>query len=151
MKDLTFVERNNPVDKHAISLVEDQVGYEFPEDYREFLLKYNGGLADEGVFDIPGRGQSSVIFFGINTKKSHSDLVLNFNDYRFRLPEKSIPIGFDPGGNLICLVLIDGEWKVYFWDHEKENDPPAVCNMVLLNESFSEFIHSLKSEDNEVW
>lgn len=151
MRDLTFTERNNPVDQRAISMAESQVGYEFPEDYREFLLRYNGGLAEEGVFDIPGRGQSSVIFFGVDTKESYSDLVLNFNDYKFRLPEKSIPIGFDPGGNLICLVHIGGEWKVYFWDHEKDNDPPVVANMLLLNESFSKFVDSLEGEDNEAW
>lgn len=151
MRELTFTKQNNPVDPAAISKAEDRIGYAFPDDYIRFLLRYNGGMAKEGIFEIPGRGQSSVIFFGVDTKESYSDLVLNFDDYKFRLPAKTLPIGADPGGNLVCLVMINDDWWVYFWDHEKENSPPTVANMFLLNGSFSEFIDSLEIEDNDEW
>lgn len=151
MKNLKFIRQNNSVSKHEISFVETELGIEFPKSYRDFLLKYNGGLSEEGVFDIPNRGHSSIIFYGINTKNDYSDLLINYKAYKDRLPKNVIPIGFDPGGNLVCiLMLIDGH-KLYFWDHEVENNPPSLTKMFWIGDDFSNFVDSLQKEDTEVW
>lgn len=151
MREMLCIERNSPSNKQAISDAETHIGMRFAKDYREFLLKYNGGLFEEGIFDIPARGKSSVIFFGIGTNEEHSDLVHNFEAYKSRLPNNTVPIGFDPGGNLVCMAFDEGRWDVFFWDHEEENNPPKLENMVLLKCSFTSFIEALEKEEGEVW
>jgi hypothetical protein len=151
MRELHFIHSNNSISENELIKTESELQIRFPDSYRDFLLKHNGGLSEEGVFDIQNRGQSSIIFYGINTGEDYSDLVINFIAYRKRLPDDTVPIGFDPGGNLICLVKINGDWKVFFWDHEVENDPPEISKMFFIKNSFSEFINCLESEDAENW
>lgn len=151
MKELTFTQTNEPVSIGAVTNAETILGVTFPNSYREFLLKHNGGLSKEGIFSIPNYGQSSIIFLGIGTGEEFSDLVLNYQAYKKRLPENVIPIGFDPGGNLICLVSIRDDWSIYFWDHETENTLADISKMFRIADNFSEFIDSLQEEDNETW
>lgn len=152
MKNLNFTLSNKDVDESDITAAENEIGFDFPATYRQFILSNNGGLSTECIFDIPNRGKSSVVFYGIHTGKDHSDLVITQKAYKHRLPDHVLPIGVDPGGNLICLAAeVGNEWKVYFWDHEQENSPPELSRMYKLANSFSEFIDSLQYEDNESW
>src|SRR5437899_12283709 len=53
-----LVSRGPTISEGDIARFEDRLGYQLPEDYREFLLKYNGGLAMVGAVvgrdDDPG-------------------------------------------------------------------------------------------------
>jgi cell wall assembly regulator SMI1 len=46
--DLTFQYPHPPTNEEAIADFEKELGFRLPEDYRQFLLKYNGG-------DFPSR------------------------------------------------------------------------------------------------
>lgn len=152
MTRLEFVEVNDSVGEPQIISMENDLGLSLPESYKSFILEHNGGLPARCLFDIPGRGQSSVVFYGIQTDEAHNDLSKAFFAYKDRLPEDTLPIGFDPGGNLVCLVLGgEEEGKIYFWDHEVENTPPSLEKMWCLANSFEAFLRSLQYEDNEVW
>lgn len=152
MKSLNFVKSNPAIDEHELKVIEGMLGVSFPSDYRTFLLTNNGGLASECIFEIPGRGQSSVVFYGVNAANIQDDLLAACESYASRLPSKTVPIGFDPGGNQICLYF-DQErgCAVYFWDHEIEARSFDLLNMWRLADNFSDFIDSLQFEDNEAW
>ncbi|MES9765433.1 SMI1/KNR4 family protein, partial [Priestia megaterium] len=62
-------------------------------------------------------------------------------------PEEFLPIGKDPGGNVIC---VNNDDHIYFWDHEEETSQPNdLNNMYLLAENIYMFVDSLY-EDEEV-
>lgn len=152
MKKLVFIEENMPTDRSAISAAEKESGLSFPTAYRDFLLSGNGGLSEECVFDIPGRGQSSLIFFGLNTGSEFNDAFANFIAYKNRIPSSAFPIGADPGGNLVCL-LCDGPetGAVFFWDHERVDIKASISDMYRLATGFEEFVDTLQYENNESW
>ena len=75
--------------------------------------------------------------------------------YEGRLPPELFPVAYDPGGNLIA-VSTGGEnaGKVYFWDHEMEDDEastadhdPYFDNVSLIANSFDEFFNGLYEYD----
>ncbi len=107
-----------------------------PEDYREFLLRYNGGYPNPAGF----RGGDEVInsFFGFCQK--HHCLLCNYYIHRTVLPNGIIPIANDPGGNLVCLVVSKPDrGKVLFWNHECGDS----SGLSLLADSFTSFLDSL--------
>ncbi len=68
---------------------------------------------------------------------------------RGRMPAELLPIGHDPGGNLICLAY-RGEQRgtIYYWDHEmeaEEGEPATWDNLYPLAKSFTEFLNGLTS------
>lgn len=119
----------------------------FPEEYRAFLLKYNGGSPRPRCFKFRGsdNGSDVLAFFGFG---SHYDISEELETYAGRLPGRFFPVATDSGGNLICIsVAGDDCAKVYFWDHDQEagrgEDPDAVDNITLIADGFDEFLNSL--------
>ncbi|WP_230856090.1 SMI1/KNR4 family protein [Virgibacillus dakarensis] len=75
----------------------------FTKLYKKFLLEHNGGKARPNVFKISDVQGPIVInaFFGIGDL--YDNLEDNIDILGERLPEVFIPIGEEPGGNVICL------------------------------------------------
>lgn len=137
---------------------EQEIGYPVPEDYRSFLLKYNGAKVKPRYFNVPGwKYQQSLVneFDYIIFDDSGYGIrqVLAISGYRY--PEAFIPIGSDPGGNTILLALkAPYRGQVYFWDHEHQPEDRLdrledYNNVFFLSSSFNEFLNSLKDE-NEI-
>jgi hypothetical protein len=62
--------------------------------------------------------------------------------YEGRLPEGTIPIAYDPFGNLILLgIRGESKGKVLFWDHESELDEEGAA-IVTLAPTFEGFLGS---------
>jgi hypothetical protein len=89
--------------------LEDCIHVRFPEDYRRFILKYNGGFFKEPeiVTETEGAGGCSLRFLhGINATHSTAELgdpstieLFEEND-----PPQIVPIGETGMGGLILLV-----------------------------------------------
>jgi hypothetical protein len=107
-----------PVTPQRISEVEADLGVKFPDSYRMFLLKYNGGLPTPDVLAIegaPGSPTDVQVFFGINRDVESSDLQWNKQTFADRLAGSCLPIACDSGGNLFCLAE---EGRVIYVDLE---------------------------------
>ncbi len=98
-----------------IAKLESSLRIVLPNDYRRFLLAYNGRVPTPRRFVIVGcNGEALVdILLGVNTLNDIADWVKELRD---DLPNGFIPIGFDPGGNALLLDTTDGEGVVYYWD-----------------------------------
>jgi len=109
-----------------------------PEDYSEFLLKYNGGYPDPCGFRD---GKEAVDhFFGFCQRDGC--LWCTFFMTRDSLPDTVLPIGVDGFGNLLCLgIAKENRGKIYFWDHETSESVDGGP----IAESFSAFIDSLRA------
>jgi cell wall assembly regulator SMI1 len=151
MKDLKMEKPRSPLRREDITRVERQLGVIFPEDYRRFLLRYNGGRPKPDLFRIEAAGPEwdDIMnwFYCINPGDMYGLVENNDELLRSRMPPELIAIGDDPLGNQICIA-VKGSKKgsVYFWDHENEapdGEEPWWENVYLLADTFEKFVDSL--------
>lgn len=127
-----------------VSHFEMSIAAQLPDDYREFLLRYNGGYPSPNGF----RGGDEVLehFFGLWQKRA--DLNYELLAHRGFIPEGMIPIASDPFGNAILLeVSRPNRGRIWFWDHERSDQPEKAVS--LLAKSFTEFTGSLVAVDDD--
>ena len=149
---------NYSINNNDIRNIEKLKDCILPTDYKEFLLKYNGGSPNFNAFEIKGEGGDTIdYFFGICHDKQSVmrtyDIFDNTKCYKGRIPEKLLPIACDPFGNTICIGIKEKHYgKVYFWDHENEagaRNPfdntikPWWKNITLIANSFTDLLNSL--------
>lgn len=122
-----------------------------PDDYKDFLMKYNGGKPQPDSFRFfSGRDDASSVdrFLSLG-KEKNSNLLKYYNNYKNRIPLGFIPIAHDAGGNLIIMELKSNGNNIFFGDHELEVDEgeePNMNNVYLINQSFSDFVNNLYEE-----
>jgi len=120
-----------PIDPAAIPRAEREIGAPFPEEYKRFLLKYNGGRPQPADFLIHWGGQDWAdqypvgvvdVFLGFRSGEQ-TDFFHRLEVYRERIPADTIPIADDPGGSLLLLgVRGSNTGRVFFWAHDYEVD-----------------------------
>src|SRR5262245_15198184 len=103
---------------------EKEIGSTFPDDYRNFLLTYNGGEPKPYFFKVQGwQYQQSLVnqLKGIIPNGKSVDLVEDNSIMEGRLPKGFVSIGDDPGGNKLLISTAGStRGKIYFFDHENE-------------------------------
>lgn len=144
-----------------IALAEKKISKKFPDEYKSFLIKHNGGRPQLSGFDIEWSDEhrdevwvydhSMVHFFIDIDLDENNDATTNlfgcFDSYEGQVPSDTIPIAYDPGGNLI-LIGVEGEnrGKIFFWlqEFETEDDEDTdYSNVGFVANTFNEFIDSL--------
>ncbi len=143
-----MTDSQEPISEREIVDLESKCRIKLPVDYRDFLLKYNGGRPEPNCFDFKNTddGSDVKLFYGFR-KNYEYNLGKQIELRQNRLPIDLFPIAEDSGGNVICIG-IRGEYsgKIYFWDHELEADAgevPDFSNITLIADSFQEFLDGL--------
>lgn len=137
------------VGPEAIQLFERFMDRKFPKDYRNFLLKNNGGRPVPDCFNFFDGQSGSIVnqFYKIISKDDYDDLLKTIRIFDQRIPSDFVPIADDPYGNQICIAISGPNYgKIYFWDHEFETDDevlPTMDNMTLIAQSFANFLEAL--------
>ncbi len=139
-----------------IQNAEKSLGVKFPDQYIQFLLKYNGGRPEPAGFDIEWRTnqpmsedwRTSMLSWFLSIYNGDETNLLEYNKISFsgRIPKETIAIADDCGGNLI-LLGVSGEYKdkIFFWvkdDEVEDGGVPGFENVGFLADSFDEFINS---------
>jgi len=148
-----FLETEEEITESQIQELESNLNFKFPEEYKNHLLKFNGGRCDPNVFSFEENGavtESSVDWFLALYDGEFDSLEDYFKICKIdekRMPSTFFPIANDPGGNLICMDTIDN--KIYFWNHECEVDygqsgDDDRSNLYLIANNLNGFISSLK-------
>ncbi len=121
---------------------EAKIDLTLPEEYKNFLLKFNGGIPEKNR--VKSKYQDDLVFqitefFGIGVKE---DLFLNAEAYSDRLPSKCIAIASIEGGNLLCLNLAQENYgSLYFWDHEEVSEVDiSISELNEVSHSFKDFL-----------
>lgn len=126
-----------------VKQLEELFGYELPNDYKDFMIEYNGGEPNSNVFSIPEEQNES----GVNKFFSQKEIIKEKKILGNRIGIGVIPIADAACGNIVCLSLINEKKGVYFWDHELEDEEenlPSWKNMFYLAESFKDFMNKLR-------
>lgn len=117
-----------------------------PVDYRDFLLRFNGGKPSLDRNERPDTVVTYIL--GMHNGEYYASLYKHIDMFKNRLPVSTFPIATDPFGNLFIMSLHpEGHGHIYFWDHEGEpeyQDGHYTDNCSFVAYSFTEFINSLR-------
>ena len=153
-----FSQTESQLSSTQIREVEKIVDLNFPEEYKEHLLRYNGGQCTPNVFRFNENGKltdSSIDWFLAIYDGEYDNLKMYIQTYKLdekRLPLHILPIAHDPGGNLICISCSGADKGfIYFWNHEKEVDysnsnDRDYSNLYLVSQNLNEFLDELKED-----
>jgi hypothetical protein len=136
-----------------LRLLEEELGARLPDDYRAFLIKFNGGRPEPNWFPMQGElGVGGVdLFLGIRRPGEWDDLLTAKRRLLERMPPHMLPIAHAECGNLICLSLGGSDsGSVYYWDHELEADEgeePTYANLSHVADSFATFWEAIRTGD----
>lgn len=140
-----------PLTELQIEAFESEIGIVLPWQYRQFLLRFNGGHPTpcEFGFRQGAYGRSMVSeFWAIH--EGPSSLKWRFDTYKIvekRMADDLMPIAGDPFGNQICLGISGiRSGQVFFWNHDDEDEPER--NVHLSAPSFEEFLAGLTTYDH---
>jgi hypothetical protein len=99
------------------------IGFALPDDYAWFCSAHGAGAFDQdAMLPLPsgcplGPELSVDILYAVGAKDDWNPVALAEDTYLDRLPPGCLPIGTDPGGNLLLLGTQE-RTGVYAWDHE---------------------------------
>jgi hypothetical protein len=151
---MAYVIRNpgHPLVDEDIRVLEKKIGADLPADYREFLIRNNGGRPDPRFFPIRGFKNNPFgqvqDFLGIDDPVEACRLDWKYKTFRGRIPANLFPIASEDGGSLICISLAGPDrGHVYYWNYYGETRPPTYDNVYFIAETFQSFLDCLQFHD----
>lgn len=134
-----------------IERVELACNINLPLEYREFLLKHNGGNPEHHDYKLAGEFAGDFShFYGIRVYPASSDLQTLYEEYQELIPSGYFPIGESYGGDVLCICLKESELgSIYIWDHETAiyDGEPWFENMSKLASDLKSFLSMLYTEE----
>lgn len=130
---------NTNVERY-IKEYEEKYNLTFPEQYRKFLLKYNGGRTPKTKFKINRVNSGIRALYGFNKADEH----YNFDKFR-KLDDfitmNVIPIGGTVFGDYVVIGIGEDNYgKIMFKYHDSPSGPKE------LTEDFATFVSKCKSD-----
>ena len=137
--------------KKDIDRLEDITFSNLPVEYKDFLIKFNGGCPTPESFDVNSHAEKTFdvhAFFGINLEIESNNLQWIFDEYKNRIPPYLFAIGGTDTSDLICLDLTSyNHGKIVFWDSFDEKDSSYTGNIHDIAENFNTFLNQLYASD----
>ena len=127
------------ISKDIIKSVEHRLQITLPDDYKQIVLKYDGGYPNPNHFKV---GEKVEIFNNLISLDGNecNNIYEVLEDLQTRIGDQLIPFAEDGFGNLFCFDYSDDK-SIVFWNHEKNyyefKEATFVCS------SFSSLIESL--------
>lgn len=122
-----------------IESVEHRLQITLPEDYKQFVLKYDGGYPNLNHFKVDGKVEIFNNLISLD-ENEYNNIYEVLEDLQERIGDQLIPFAEDGFGNLLCFDYSSNK-NIVFWDHEKNygdfKELPLVCF------SFSSLIENL--------
>jgi hypothetical protein len=155
MSENIFLKTKQDLSERDILRVEEKYNICLPEEYKAYLLQYNGGYPERPCFaSVEDKYEqayspfsSCIHYFYAIHEERYSNFETSYEIFLGRMPKHIIPIAYDPGGNQVCISIGKQDHGfIYFWDHEKEapkNKAPDYGNLTLLAKSLRVFINGL--------
>ncbi|MBC1458840.1 SMI1/KNR4 family protein [Listeria newyorkensis] len=120
-------------------------GLRLSDQYKHFLLDYNGGYIEPNIFKISDeQGESALnTLYGLDISEDYDELAGIYETMDGTIPSNFISIGDDADGNQICLGLDELYYgKIFIWIHDMGEDE-EMSNMFLLANDFNSFLDNL--------
>ena len=133
-----------------VSKLEKEFRIKLPEDYRNFLIQYNGGDVEDGNLYVKELDEDMRMgyFFGIGIEEGFADITEINDEYDDDIPKKSLLIGMDEGSGFLLLISGGEDSGIWYYDHtyffDKSTDD---LNTYFICETFSDFIKILETTE----
>lgn len=140
------------IKKEEIMEFECEIGFTLPDDYKEFLQNFNGGIPEikYSTFKLDDLEENIglQVLYGLNLNEN-LDLREWFLEYEDDMLDGCIIIGHGIGFGFVVLINNTENSGVYFWDHSFELDNSSEEeNVYKISDTFKEFIENLKAPIN---
>jgi hypothetical protein len=116
-----------------------------PEDYKKFLIEFNGGEPVPNGNEDPSTVVSYIL--GMHNGDYHASLYKHIDIFKNRVPVGTFPIASDVFGNIFIMSVDPGSYgHIYFWEYEGEpehQDGHFVGNCSFVSYTFTEFLENL--------
>ena len=127
------VEPSGPASEALIATAEQQLGIQFPTQYRSFLATFGcGGVDSEEFIGLGGPDHLNI-----------AKLASRLRDRTNPLPENLLPLRGDGFGNYDCININQstncGEYAIVQWNHE-EGEPQKLKVIAI---SFDQWFESV--------
>lgn len=135
--------KNQQVSSH-LQVWEQRYNILLPQDYKKFLLVYNGGKTPETKFHINHISSDIEAFYGFETGFSEFDFVGLENTVRWEQwrQDRMLPIAYNAFQDNIFICLDEAMWgKVYFCYHDRKK------KYIELASDFTKFISLCESKE----
>ncbi len=138
--------RSHKIDQSDIIRVEKYFSIKFPADFIDIVLKHNGGIPNKKVYDFQNHKEAVFRRIFSFSPDDKNNIINVYENVKEQFPQKIIPFGDDPFGNLICFDY-RSKCRIVFWNHELyENTDKAINNIC---DSFSEFLMKLYNPEDK--
>jgi len=126
--------------KEDIKKFEKKLGLKLPKDYKQHLLKYNGGIPLSTCYFITKKGKEIGFesFLSFKTKKENSLQKKHLNFDKDLLPPKYLSIAYIVGGHLAICLDTKKYGKIYRFHSD--------ARLKKVANSFTELINGLQNE-----
>lgn len=134
---------NNENIEDAIQEMENRYSLIFPEEYRIFLQKYNGGKTPDTVFRLKGISSDIQGFYGLGKADCNYNISMLENTPLFLdvIHNNQFPVAINSLGDYLLIGLSgDNTGKIYFCYH----DMPT--KNIELSSSLSAFLSCCRSQ-----
>ena len=123
------------ITEEEIKNVELKLKFEFPEDFKEFIKKNNGGYPKRRIFKL--NGSEEVVDHFLSFKENDIENIIEFNQLEDSegIRDTVVAIAIDPFGNYIVFNREDN--KIMFYEHEEDSK-------FYLADTFTEFLGLLE-------
>ena len=149
---------NGKLDEKEIIKFEKEIGFELPEDYRQFLCEYNGGYPEPkyplftiyeiSIEELREIGEEPALdeLFSIEKLRSWG------KEFGAELPEKVIIIGVGVFGDILLsenedmkgIYLWDSHWCITdIGDKDAALDEELNFSIYKISDTFNEFLNKL--------
>jgi SMI1-KNR4 cell-wall len=138
MDSLFFLDSERKISESEINEIESRYNISFSQEYKDLILKYNGGRPNKTLFKGSDDGLILAEVYPLKYGKYTLEDALNkFSIIDKIIPEYLIPIGADPADNLICLSQKANEFgSIYVWMFDSIEELRFVAK--TLNQVLSE-------------
>ncbi len=106
------------LDVALVNQLDGILGFEVPQDYKDFLIITNGGrfdFEDEHYIFIKNQKIWIDVLYG-NKKNKRSSLLFWNNEYGDEIPENALIIGDTQDHGFIVYICAGVQKGIYFWD-----------------------------------
>lgn len=123
----------------TIEHMEDRLQITLPDDYKQFVFKYDGGYPHPNHFKV---NEKVEIFNNLlSLDENETDNIYEvLEDLQNRIGDQLIPFAEDGFGNLLCFDY-SADKTIVFWDNEKNYDD--FKESTFVSSSFSSLIENL--------